>query len=87
MYKRIALFVLAAIIATTSLIAMIGENAFAAPELSEPYFPAALVERAKKKSAANVYIYCVHKNSSPAPSFAASSPGSSPGNQVDRKHW
>ena len=82
MYKRIALFVLAAIIATTSLIAMIGENAFAAPELSEPYFPAALVERAKKKSAANVYIYCVHKNSSPAPSSAASSPGSSPGNQV-----
>ena len=61
---------------------MIGENAFAAPELSEPYFPAALVERAKKKSAANVYIYCVHKNSSPAPSSAASSPGSSPGNQV-----
>ncbi len=61
---------------------MIGENAFAAPELSEPYFPAALVERAKKKSAANIYIYCVHKNSSPAPSSAASSPGSSPGNQV-----
>ena len=61
---------------------MIGENAFAAPELSEPYFPAALVERAKKKSAANVYIYCAHKNSSPAPSSAASSPGSSPGNQV-----
>ena len=61
---------------------MIGENAFAAPKLSEPYFPAALAERAKKKSAANVYIYCAHKNSSPAPSSAASSPGSSPGNQV-----
>lgn len=62
MYKRIALFVLATIIATTSLTAMINESAFAAPELSEPYFPAALVERAKKKSAANVYIYCTHKN-------------------------
>jgi len=82
MYKKIALFVLATIIATTSLTAMINESAFAAPELSEPYFPAALVERAKKKSAANVYLYCAHKNSSPAPSSAASSPGSSPGNQV-----
>ena len=61
---------------------MINESAFAAPELSEPYFPAALVERAKKKSAANIYLYCAHKNSSPAPSSAASSPGSSPGNQV-----
>ena len=85
MYKKIALFVLATIIATTSLTAMINESAFAAPELSEPYFPAALVERAKKKSAANVYLYCAHKNSSPAPSSAASpgsSPGSDPGNQV-----
>ncbi|MFC2601894.1 MAG: hypothetical protein ACFNYO_02010, partial [Candidatus Saccharimonas sp.] len=72
MYKKIALFVLATIIATTSLTAMINESAFAAPELSEPYFPAALVERAKKKSAANVYLYCAHKNSSPAPSSAAS---------------
>ncbi|MFC2431467.1 MAG: hypothetical protein ACFNS6_03115 [Candidatus Saccharimonas sp.] len=85
MYKKIALFVLATIIATTSLTAMINESAFAAPELSEPYFPAALVERAKKKSAANIYLYCAHKNSDPRTSSASDpgyTPGSDPGNQV-----
>lgn len=63
MYKRIALFVLALLLTTTSLTAMLDKTASAAPKLSEAYFPAALVERAKKKSAANIYIYCIHKNS------------------------
>ena len=55
MYKRIALFVLALLLAISSLSSMINEVAFAA---SDSYFTDEIASSAKKNSTAHVYFSC-----------------------------
>ena len=62
MYKRIALFVLAAIIATTSFMAILNKIALADFENGASYFPDSIVQSAKKKSIADVYVSCFKQN-------------------------
>ena len=60
MYKKIALFLLIAVITITSSLSITNETAFA--DVKETYVPQSMPERARKRSVADVYISCVRRN-------------------------
>ena len=62
MYKRIALFVLAVVIMTSSYITIFNKLAFADFESGSSYFPDSIVQSVAKKSVADVYVSCFKQN-------------------------
>ena len=60
MYKKIALFLLIAVITITSSLSITNETAFA--DVKATYVPQSMPERARKRSVADVYISCVRRN-------------------------
>ncbi len=60
MYKKIVLFVLATLMVTTSVMFTMNEVAFA--DVKETYVPQSMPARARKRSAADVYISCFRRN-------------------------
>ena len=60
MYKKIALFLLIAVITITSSLSITNETAFA--DVKATYVPQSMPERARKRSAADVYISCFRRN-------------------------
>ena len=60
MYKKIALFLLIAVITITSSLSITNETAFA--DVKATYVPQSMPERARKRSVADVYISCARRN-------------------------